>query len=135
MSKLIKLSLLLIFVGLSQIGSTNSFFVDDATSSNNVLTAWTPTPSEKITICHVAGRMDEPANYITLEISFEALKGHFYENGTPRAGHEEDHMGPCKTPEPFVASESVVEPTESPTPTETPTPEPSPTPENQITGE
>jgi len=100
---------------------------------------WTPTPSEKITICHVAGRNDDAANYITLEISPQALNGHFYENGTPKAGHEEDYLGPCNSSETQVAGEStvlpIIEPTEtpisipelpSPTPTETPTQEPTP---------
>ena len=135
-------TILIIIFGVIQVGSTNSFFLDEATSFNNSMTAgfWTPTPSEKITICHVAGRKDDAANYITLEISPQALNGHFDENGTPKAGHEEDYLGPCNSSEIEVAAEStvlpIIEPTESPIsipelpspmPTETPTQEPNTT--------
>ncbi len=110
-------------------GVSSSYFTDHDLSLGNSFTAgnWEPTPSEKITICHVAGRKDEPANYITLEIPPQALNGHFDENGTPKAGHEEDYVGPCKSPEPQVAGESVVLPTIEPTVPPTPTPSPTPT--------
>lgn len=56
--------------------------------------------SEKVTICHAAGQEDTD-KYVTLTISRNAVYkdqgGHFYENGTPRAGHEHDYLGPCKT--------------------------------------
>lgn len=56
--------------------------------------------NDKVTICHAAGR-DGTDKYVTLTISENAVYkeqgGHFYENGTPRAGHEDDYFGPCKT--------------------------------------
>ena len=60
-------------------------------------------PPEKVTICHVAGRADDPANYITLTIPWVAVygqAGHFNEDGTPQAGHEQDSLGPCNPPPP-----------------------------------
>ncbi len=52
----------------------------------------------KITICHVAGRADDPANYIEQTVSINAALGHFYENGTTQAGHENDSIGKCNPP-------------------------------------
>lgn len=60
-------------------------------------------PPAKITICHVAGLASDPANYITLELPPQAVYGnggHFNENGTPQAGHEQDSFGACDPPEP-----------------------------------
>ena len=57
----------------------------------------------KVTICHVAGLASDPANYITLTIGYSAVygpAGHFYENGTPQAGHEQDTLGECNPPPP-----------------------------------
>ena len=57
----------------------------------------------KVTICHVAGLASDPANYITLTIGYPAVygpAGHFYENGTPQAGHEQDTLGECNPPPP-----------------------------------
>lgn len=55
---------------------------------------------KKVTICHAAGR-DGTDKYVTLTVSENAVYkengGHFYENGTPRAGHEDDYFGSCKT--------------------------------------
>jgi LPXTG-motif cell wall-anchored protein len=55
---------------------------------------------EKVIICHAAGR-EGTTHYETLEISTNAVfkdqGGHFYENGTPAAGHEQDYLGPCQT--------------------------------------
>ncbi len=52
--------------------------------------------NERYTICHVAGRADQPANYVILrDMPWQAIfgqAGHFEENGTPRAGHEEDFL-------------------------------------------
>jgi len=101
-------------------------------------------PSDKVTICHAAG-LAGTTHYVELTISYNAAfgqAGHFYENGTPRAGHEQDYLGQCaaaSTPTPSAA------PTPSPTPeatpvvpTETATPTPSiqevPTPTPQIVG-
>lgn len=58
---------------------------------------------EKITICHVAGLASDPANYITLELPPQAVYGnggHFNEDGTPQAGHEQDSLGACNPPPP-----------------------------------
>jgi len=53
--------------------------------------------AEKVTICHASGH-DDTTHFVTLEISENAVYGnggHFDENGTPQAGHERDHFGPC----------------------------------------
>ena len=53
--------------------------------------------SDKVTICHAAGQ-EGTTHYVTLTIGYNAVygpAGHFYENGTPRAGHEQDYLGPC----------------------------------------
>jgi uncharacterized repeat protein (TIGR01451 family) len=47
---------------------------------------------DSVTICHVAGLADDPANYVILELSIEALNGHFDNNGTVLAGHEGDFI-------------------------------------------
>ena len=55
-------------------------------------------PADKVTICHAAGR-DGTTHYIEITVGWPAAygpAGHFYENGTPRAGHEDDYLGPCK---------------------------------------
>lgn len=57
----------------------------------------TAKPPEKVTICHAAGR-DDTEHYIELTVGWSAVygpAGHFYENGTPQAGHEHDYLGPC----------------------------------------
>ena len=54
--------------------------------------------SDKITICHAAGR-DGTTKYVTLTLAPQAVfgpGGHFNENGTTQAGHEQDYMGPCQ---------------------------------------
>ena len=87
--------------------------------------------SDKVTICHAAGQADT-TKFVTLTISENAVygrngkAGHFEENGTPRAGHEQDYFGACvvSTPSPTQSGD----PTPSPTPTESPTPTPSPSP-------
>lgn len=59
------------------------------------------TQEDKVTICHVAGRADNPANYVTLTLPWNAVygqAGHLNENGTPQAGHEQDYLGECKPP-------------------------------------
>ncbi|OGV94450.1 signal peptidase I [Microgenomates group bacterium RIFCSPLOWO2_01_FULL_46_13] len=59
----------------------------------------TPTPTTNIVICHAAGRADDPANFVTLTLPWNAIygpSGHFNEDGTPQAGHEEDYLGPCQ---------------------------------------
>ena len=64
-----------------------------------------PPPPEHVVICHVAGLASDPANYITLDLPWVAVygeAGHFFENGTPRAGHEQDTLGECNPPPPPV---------------------------------
>lgn len=59
------------------------------------------TPPTFITFCHVAGLAEDPANTITLTLPYQAVfgvAGHFGENGTPNAGHEQDYLGECQTP-------------------------------------
>lgn len=52
----------------------------------------------QITFCHVAGLGQYPANYVTLTTSIQAALGHFFNNGTPKAGHELDYLGACQPP-------------------------------------
>lgn len=76
---------------------------------------------DKITICHAAG-LEGTTKFVTLTIAAPAVygpAGHFNENGTTQAGHEQDYFGPCEGDE---------EPTPTPTATDTPTPTPEPTP-------
>lgn len=69
----------------------------------------TPKPvDEKVTICHAAGKAGT-TKYVTITISKNGLSGHFHNNGTPRAGHEEDYFGPCVS--------TPTTPTTPPTPT------------------
>jgi hypothetical protein len=80
----------------------------------------------KVTICHASG-LAGTTKFETLTISENAVygrkgnAGHFEENGTPRAGHEQDYFGACKTD----ATPTPV-PTETPAPTATPTPSATP---------
>ena len=56
--------------------------------------------SESVTFCHVAGSAEDPANIVTLTLPYTAVfgqAGHFNEDGTPKAGHEQDYLGPCQT--------------------------------------
>jgi hypothetical protein len=63
---------------------------------------------EMVTICHVVG----PAGaeqHITLEVAAAAVfgpGGHFNDNGTPRAGHDSDYLGPCVEDEDHIDSHS-----------------------------
>jgi len=55
-------------------------------------------PAEKVTICHAAGQ-DGTTHFVEITASYNAIygqAGHFYEPGTPAAGHEQDYEGPCK---------------------------------------
>jgi hypothetical protein len=80
----------------------------------------------KVTICHAAG-LAGTTHYITLTIGWKAVygpAGHFYENGTPRAGHEQDYFGPCigtPTPPPTATASNTPAPTATGSPTLTPT--------------
>jgi hypothetical protein len=92
--------------------------------------------SDKITICHAAGQ-DGTTKFVTLTISENAVygrkgnAGHFEENGTPRAGHEQDYFGACvaeETPSPTSSESASPSVTPSPSPSETPVETPEPTP-------
>lgn len=55
------------------------------------------TPADQVTLCHAAGQ-EGTTQFVTLTISANAAfgqAGHFNEDGTPRAGHEEDYLGEC----------------------------------------
>lgn len=81
---------------------------------------------QKVTICHAAGQ-DGTTHYVELTISVNAVYGpggHFNENGTPQAGHEDDYLGSCRA----VPTPTPATPTPTPTPTPAPTPTPRPTP-------
>jgi hypothetical protein len=60
-------------------------------------------PAPKVTICHAAGQADT-THFVEVTASYNAIfgqAGHFYEDGTPQAGHEDDFLGPCeKKPDP-----------------------------------
>jgi len=49
-----------------------------------------------VTFCHATSSETNP--FVTLTTAIAAAvgqAGHFYENGTTQAGHEEDYVGPC----------------------------------------
>lgn len=73
---------------------------------------------DEVCICHAAG-LDGTTHFVTVCANRTAIfgqAGHFYEDGTPRAGHEEDYLGPCAAPSP------------TPEPSPSPAPDPSPSP-------
>lgn len=87
---------------------------------------------DKVTLCHAAG-LDGTTQYVTITVAYPAAfgeAGHFFENGTPRAGHEEDYLGPCieSSPSPSASPEPSVEPSSPPPPPPTPSPDPSASP-------
>ncbi len=92
----------------------------------------TDVPTERlITICHVAGRADDPASYNTLTLPYNAVYGqggHFNEDGSPQAGHEDDSLGACpEIPTQQPTSTPSLTPTSTPTNTPTDTPTSTPT--------
>ena len=131
-----QLSLLLILFCSIFFSSNNRLSIVEAT----VPECESPDCEKKITICHAAGR-DGTTHYRTLDISYNAVYGpggHFNENGTPRAGHENDHLGACTCSElincPITTSTSspTCKPTRKPThkPTHKPTRKPTSMPTN-----
>jgi len=71
-----------------------------------VASAGQAAPPDKITICHAAG-LDGTTHFIELNLPPNAVygqndaSGHFNEDGSTAAGHEDDHLGPCDDkPEP-----------------------------------
>lgn len=74
----------------------------------------------KVTICHAAGRAGT-THYVTLSHhAVYGLGGHFYENGTPRAGHEQDYLGPCHADEQTHTTTTATTATHPPTTTHPP---------------
>ncbi len=62
-----------------------------------VFAAPTQADNDRVTLCHAAGQ-DGTLQYVTLTISYNAAfgqAGHFNEDGTPQAGHEDDYLGEC----------------------------------------
>lgn len=75
-----------------------------------------------MTICHGAGQ-DDTTKFVTMTLSTNAVNrdqgngGHFFENGTPKAGHEQDYVGERKTtasPSATPSSDPSAEPSVSP---------------------
>ena len=61
--------------------------------------------ADQVTLCHATGLADT-VHFVTLTIPTVAVGGHFNENGTPQAGHEDDFFGFCPgdtDPEAIVA--------------------------------
>jgi outer membrane biosynthesis protein TonB len=90
--------------------------------------------SGKVTICHATSSETNP--WVELTISENAVYGpggHFNENGTTQAGHEEDYFGPCNVESPTPTPTPDVTPTPTPEITPTPTPEVTPTPTPEVT--
>lgn len=92
-------------------------------------------PPEFVTICHAAG-LQGTTQFVTLTLPYVAVygeAGHFNENGTPRAGHEQDYLGECVTPTPTPTPSGSPTPTPSGSPTPTPSGSPTPTPSGSPT--
>lgn len=98
-------------------------------------------PNTKVTICHVVG-LEGGTQYTTLTISEEAVyghngnAGHFNEDGTTKAGHEQDYFGPChEGGTPSVTNTPIATATVTPTllPTSTSTPTSTPMPQETFT--
>lgn len=85
------------------------------------------TKSDKVYVCHATSSEFNP--YVTLYVPATETgypQGHFTENGTQEAGHEEDYLGQCQSnPTPSPTSSATPVP---PPPTPSPTPEPSESP-------
>ena len=87
-----------VVAALAVAGATSAHV--EAGSSGSTTAALTT--NDKVTLCHAAGQ-DGTTKFVTLTISYNAAfgqAGHFYEDGTPRAGHEDDYLGPCNPPPP-----------------------------------
>ena len=100
--RLRRVALLLALCGLGAlaVAGATSARVDDDSSGSGFVTLQKPV---FVTFCHVAGREEDPANTVTLTLPYNAVfgqAGHFNEDGTPNAGHEQDHLGPCQAPPP-----------------------------------
>src|SRR3990167_5764352 len=67
-----------------------------------------------VKICHATCS----GNYNSIIVNHDAIGGHFFNNGTPKAGHEDD-----------ILLQSIFSSCPSPSPSPTPSPSPSPSPE------
>ncbi|HET9325797.1 MAG TPA: hypothetical protein VFQ05_03415 [Candidatus Eisenbacteria bacterium] len=57
---------------------------------------------DEVCICHATGRAPS-THFVTVCANRTAIygqAGHFNEDGTPQAGHEEDYEGPCTGSDP-----------------------------------
>lgn len=76
---------------------------------------------QMVTLCHAAGQ-EGTLQFTTITIAYTAAfgqAGHFNEDGTPTAGHENDYLGACNVQSPTA---TPVPPTATPIPpTATPT--------------
>jgi hypothetical protein len=121
-----------ITAGLVSVAITlSSFFA----TGNNLVFAQ---PKEKVTICHATSSGNNP--YEQIIVDKHAISGHFDNNGTHLAGHEQDLMygGEVQCPGGlFVTYTPTPTPTCTPTPEATNTPTPTititPTPEDEST--
>ena len=84
---------------------------------------------EMVTLCHADGQSGT-TKFSTITVAYPAAygqAGHFNEDGTPTAGHEDDYLGPCLVEEdptatPVSPTATPVVPTATPViPTVTPT--------------
>lgn len=92
-----------------------------------ILSATSSSAAEKVTLCHADGQSGT-LKFSELTISVNAAygqAGHFNEDGTPQAGHEDDYLGPCKTT-------STTTPTTTPSTTPTTTPSTVPPPSTTV---
>ena len=83
------------------VAGATSARVDDDWSGSGFITL--PGKPDFVTFCRVAGSEKNTANTVTLTLPYNAVfgqAGHFNENGTPNAGHEEDYLGPCQAAPP-----------------------------------
>ncbi len=99
--RLVLVMSLCVLAALAVAGATSAHVENDSTGSASV--SLLESKPDFVTFCHVAGRAEDPANTVTLTLPFNAVfgqGGHFNEDGTPQAGHEQDHLGACETPPP-----------------------------------
>ena len=88
-----------VLAALAIAGATSARVDNDVSGSPSV--SLLEAKPDFVTFCHVAGRAEDPANTVTLTLPSNAVfgqGGHFNEDGTPQAGHEQDHLGACETP-------------------------------------
>ena len=90
-----------------KVGAAIAVVVIAACSESGVTSLKAPSSSAldkapKVTVCHAAG-LAGTTHYVAITISANGLNGHFLNNGTPKAGHEEDYIAteerPCNAPE------------------------------------